>query len=49
MVFKTKVAVSKGKFTQKELKVRLASAELFASSPFLTKGQKKKRIDELFK
>ena len=37
------------KFTLKQLKLKKAMGDFFASSPYLTKKQKKNEIDKLFR
>jgi len=48
MVYKTKVKLRKGR-PSKKTKVGLAMADIYASSPYLTKKQKDKKIKDLFK
>ena len=45
MVYKTKVKLRKGRRSQKD-KVGLAMADLYASSPYLSKKQKDKKITD---
>ncbi len=49
MAYKIKVKVPKGKFTEKEKKVKGAMATLYASSPYISKKEKDKHIRGLFK
>ena len=48
MVYKTKVKLNLGRRSKKD-KIGLSMAEVYASSPYLTKKQKDKKIQDLFK
>lgn len=47
--FRIRVTVRKGRKTSKQLRVASDVATLFASSPFLTRKQKRKEIRALFR
>ncbi len=49
MTYGIKVEIPRYKKNWKETKTRVAMAELFASSPYLSKEQKDTRIKKLFK
>ena len=47
--YKIKFKVNKNKFTKKDLQIRKAMADMYASSPYLTKKKKDKHIKDLYK
>lgn len=47
--YKILISIPKGKFSQKELKIKEAMATLYASSPYLKKVDKDNYIKSLFR